>query len=115
MATYLMSIPLLVAGAVVMVVLMRLSGLKPQQGEGPEHPIQRMLQGADAGLIIQILIAACLVAPLVEETFFRGVLYRHLREATRGWALLLSVLVSLLANTFISRWSTPRGPSPCPH
>ena len=46
---------------------------------------------------IQVVFLASVVAPIMEETMFRGVLYRHMREATgrvgRWWSVILSALV----------------------
>ena len=40
---------------------------------------------------------------------FRGVLYRHLREATRRWRLALSLLASGLVNSFLFAVVHPQG------
>ena len=53
-----------------------------------------LLRSADWKARLEIFILACVVAPVVEETMFRGVLHRHLREATsrlgRGRSIFLS-------------------------
>ena len=63
----------------------------------PTHPIVEEVLHAGWWGWIQILFLASVVAPIVEETMFRGVLYRHMREATgplgRGWSVILSALV----------------------
>lgn len=43
------------------------------------------------GLLVLALIAAAVVAPICEELFFRGMLYRYLR---RRWPVWLAVLVA---------------------
>ena len=46
-------------------------------------------------------LLASVAAPVVEETMFRGVLYRHLREATRGAALAWSIVGGALIVSFV--------------
>jgi membrane protease YdiL (CAAX protease family) len=64
---------------------------------GPAHPVVLSVAQGDIWVRLQVLLLACVVAPLVEETMFRGVLYRNLREATcrlgRGWSFLVSATV----------------------
>ncbi len=43
------------------------------------HPVTEGIGGANAGDLIAIYVLACLWAPLVEETFFRGSLYHSMR------------------------------------
>jgi hypothetical protein len=63
----------------------------------------------DWWLRIQILLAVSVVAPIVEETMFRGVLYRHLRAATGELGIALSVLVSAGLASFIFAVIHPQG------
>jgi membrane protease YdiL (CAAX protease family) len=49
------------------------------------------------------------VAPVVEETLFRGVLYRHLREASCRFGPALSVLFSGLVSAFLFAVIHPQG------
>ena len=56
-----------------------------------------------------VLLLAAVAAPIVEETMFRGVLYRHLRDATRSLGLLLSILVSATVNAFVFAVIHPQG------
>ena len=42
-----------------------------------------------------------LVAPVIEETVFRGILYRHLREGTQRLGFVLSVGLSAVLNSFV--------------
>ena len=58
---------------------------------------------------IQILLLAGVVAPIVEETMFRGVLYRHLREASMRFGKALSVLVSGAVVSFVFAVIHPQG------
>ncbi|HKB40833.1 MAG TPA: CPBP family intramembrane glutamic endopeptidase [Gemmataceae bacterium] len=106
-ASYIVSLPLLVIGLIAVFVLLGL-----QQGLGgrgmPMHPVAGMVND-DWVVRLQIVLAATVTAPLVEETMFRGVLYRHLREATRGWGFAASFLVSGLVNTFLFAVVHPQG------
>jgi membrane protease YdiL (CAAX protease family) len=49
------------------------------------------------------------LAPLVEETMFRGALYRHLREASAGWGRVSSVVVSTFLSSFLFAVIHPQG------
>jgi membrane protease YdiL (CAAX protease family) len=103
---YAMAIPLLAAGLAVTLLLSRLLHAGPNAGSPednftgrdlPVHPIVEVLARADWWSRLQVLLLASVVAPIVEETMFRGVLYRHLREASgrlgTGWSFLLSATV----------------------
>ena len=103
---YGMALPLLAIGVVMMLGLMGLqhllSGGEPGSDHfgptgAPAHPIVLAVATGDWWTRLQILVLVAVVAPIVEETMFRGVLYRHLREATckvrAGWSMLLSATV----------------------
>jgi membrane protease YdiL (CAAX protease family) len=49
------------------------------------------------------------VAPLVEETMFRGVLYRHLREASSRRGKLASILLGTVVTSFVFAVIHPQG------
>ena len=83
----------------------RLSG---GPGRLPTHPVVG-LAGGNWWVRLQIVIAASVTAPILEETMFRGVLYRHLREATRRWGFAASFLVSGLVNSFLFAAIHPQG------
>ena len=53
--------------------------------------------------------SAAVAAPIVEETMFRGVLYRHLRSATGHLGTGLSILVSGTLNGFLFAAIHPQG------
>jgi membrane protease YdiL (CAAX protease family) len=115
-ASYLGTLPLLFAGAAMTLGLMRLAKLVfGPAGDpwgltaDPNHPIGGMLLTADWWGKFQILFAACVGAPIVEETMFRGVLYRHLREATGRWARWWSVLASAAVVSFVFAVIHPQG------
>jgi membrane protease YdiL (CAAX protease family) len=86
---YFAGLPVLALGFVVTGVLVRASA------SHPTHPILRELgHGASALSLVGIYIAACLLAPAVEETMFRGALYGHLRR--RLGPIFSAVVVSFL-------------------
>lgn len=112
-AVWAMNLPLLVLGFLVMWVLMNIQGIVPGgggNGEGmPAHPIFYELADGQLSTILQMLFLASVMAPLIEETMFRGVLYRHLRESTGPWGRASSVLFSALFNGLIFAWIHPQG------
>jgi membrane protease YdiL (CAAX protease family) len=57
----------------------------------PFHPIEQLTLSGSAGVRFAIMIAAVVGAPLLEETFFRGMLYGALR---RRFGVTVGVLVS---------------------
>ena len=58
---------------------------------------------------VQLLTVACIAAPIVEETMFRGVLYRHLRQSTRGIGTAASIAISILIMSFVFAAIHPQG------
>ena len=75
----------------------------------PDHPITLPLARGSWAIRLQIFFLASIVAPIVEETMFRGVLYRHLREVT-GWApVVVSILFAALVSSFIFAVIHPQG------
>jgi membrane protease YdiL (CAAX protease family) len=56
-----------------------------------------------AGLMVMV------VAPFVEEIFFRGVLYRHLRDATRARGAAASILISAAISGIVFGAVHPQG------
>jgi membrane protease YdiL (CAAX protease family) len=82
---YVAGLPIVGVGFLVTAVLIHLSAVHPT------HPIVRELgDGASALSLVGIYVAACVLAPLVEETMFRGALYGHLR---RRWRPVVSAIV----------------------
>lgn len=119
---YVMGLPLLVIGMLIMLVLMVMVGSvqtflsstgKPGDEFGPAgypaHPIVEYLGGADWWLKVQVLIIGSLIAPLVEEIMFRGVLHRHLREATARMGFFLSFVLSGTVVSFVFAVIHPQG------
>jgi membrane protease YdiL (CAAX protease family) len=113
--TYAVAIFLVVFGALAMLGLQQLETLwRGPEGpfeppRGPTHPAADwLLHGGWPGRL-GVFFAASVVAPLVEETMFRGVLYRHLREATGRWGRALSFLASAVVVSFVFAAIHPQG------
>lgn len=76
---------------------------------GPIHPIVGYIASGDWFVIALIFISTCIAAPIVEETMFRGVLFRSLRDRTAGWGRFSSVAFSALINSLIFAAIHPQG------
>jgi membrane protease YdiL (CAAX protease family) len=116
--SYVTALPMLVVGLFLTLGLMKLQqllhgGISPHDSFAPpptpHHPIVEFITGPNWWLRLQVLFVASFVAPVVEETMFRGVLYRHLRDGTRGLGFGLSFLFSALLNCFIFAVIHPQG------
>lgn len=83
------------------------SPFEPQQMMS--HPIVNVVLQGGFWTRVQLLLLACVAAPIVEEIMFRGVLYRHLRDATRGFGWIVSCLASALWTSFIFAVIHPQG------
>ena len=75
----------------------------------PIHPIVEFLVNGSALDRFLVFVDACVLAPIVEETMFRGVLYRHLRELSHTWPWLGSVVFSGTVVSFIFAAIHPQG------
>ena len=123
--TYCMSLPFAVIGVSCVLFLMLLQALGLGLGGLPgaaaggagdpfvpdtpiAHPIIELLAYGSVKDLVAILVLAAVVAPIVEETLFRGVLYRHLRDATR-WTGLFGLIVSALVVNTIFAIIHPQG------
>ena len=112
--TYLSTLPLLIPGfvfllisAVVMSSFQKTSEFSREAGPG--HPIQEYISEGNLTVIFLVFLTACVAAPVVEETMFRGVLYRHLRDWTSTSARWFSVAFSSVLNGFIFAAIHPQG------
>ena len=120
-AGYAMSLPLLAVGVVMTLILMSVQvALQSTWGSVafadefgssgiPAHPIIELLAGPGWWGKVQVLFVGVIVAPIVEETMFRGVLYRHMRESTSRWPLFLSFAASALVVSFVFAVIHPQG------
>jgi membrane protease YdiL (CAAX protease family) len=106
---YASALPLLLVGGLM---TMLLNAARDRMAPGtpmPSHPAQQALMGADWSTIIQIMVLGVLVAPLVEETMFRGALYRQLRDATRWLGFAGSAIISAAISSVIFAAIHPQG------
>jgi len=115
-ASYIMALPLLAIGLILMLVLMYVQRGVPADDanpflapSAPSHPIIEPLVFGGWESRILILVLAAVVAPLVEEIMFRGVLYQHLREASCRWGTGLSIVFSGTVASFIFAVLHPQG------
>jgi len=115
LAGYVMAIPMLAAGLGATFVLMLVQSLFAppmapfEPAGGPAHPIVLELARGGLGLKLQVLFLASVAAPIVEETMFRGVLYRHLRDSSRRMGPLLSALFTTALSSFLFAAVHPQG------
>jgi membrane protease YdiL (CAAX protease family) len=58
---------------------------------------------------VQLFLLASVAAPIVEETFFRGVLLTHLRSATGRWNQWLSFGLAALVSSILFAAIHPQG------
>jgi len=87
LATYAVMVPLFVAATVLVVALTGLAERGPAGADDPfapsarpSHPLARLVFG-DVWVVVSIYLTAAVVAPVVEELVFRGMLQRQVR----GW------------------------------
>jgi membrane protease YdiL (CAAX protease family) len=118
LATYVMTMPMLIVGLLMVMLLTLAQNWMAGGGPGPDdfsapsnpsHPIAIYLARGGWGMRLQIFFLASIVAPIVEETMFRGVLYHHLRELTRGVDTVASIMFSTLISCFIFAIIHPQG------
>ncbi len=113
--TYAAAVPLFFIGILIMLVLKGVQELVqgPPDPFGPSgapgHPITAVVNHPSVWLWLQVVLVASVAAPLVEETMFRGVLYRHLREATGRAGRALSVVMAALITSFVFAVIHPQG------
>ncbi len=75
------------------------------------HPIAGEIAKGGPAIWLAVFVSACVAAPIVEETMFRGVLYRYLRDATQNanHARWFSVAVSSVFGSLIFALIHPQG------
>ena len=114
---YAMMLPLLGVGIICTLVLVIIQQLfvggvdsNPFMGTGGgAHPI--IIEIANGGWQVRVLIIslAAIAAPIVEETIFRGVLYRQLRTSSKAFNHAISILGSVLIVSFLFAAIHPQG------
>lgn len=75
----------------------------------PIHPVIGYIASGDWIVIALIYVSTCIAAPIVEETMFRGVLFRSLRDRSAGLGGILSVGFSALFNSLVFAAIHPQG------
>ncbi len=107
---YAMTLPILAIAVVIVIVLVAINELIRQGMGGAEHPLEpsgsaahplfEALSEPGVWIRVQMLLAAAVAAPIVEEIMFRGVFYRHVRDAFRSPAM--GALVPTLGSTAVT-------------
>lgn len=73
------------------------------------HPIQDQIATGDVTAWFGVFLMAVVAAPIVEETMFRGVFYRYLKDVSNQWKFVTSVVFACLMNGFIFAALHPQG------
>jgi membrane protease YdiL (CAAX protease family) len=114
LGSYMASFPLLASAVLISSTMLNVYtrlfptepfGIPPQS----THPVKEMLEQGNWWDYLQIFFVASICAPIIEETMFRGVLYRHLREIGEKWPRILSVLFSIVSASFVFAVIHPQG------
>jgi membrane protease YdiL (CAAX protease family) len=111
---YVLNLPIVMVGFVLMFVLLLLyaglnAGTGPVSEDSPSHPIIGIFEHATWFDVITFFIVISVLAPIIEETMFRGFLHRHLREVAFPRYALLSGLFSMLVVNVIFASIHPQG------
>ena len=111
---YLATLPLVIGGVMasagLLLLYKRYTGDDPFMiPPRPTHPISEILAHGSWWERLQIFFVAAVCAPIIEETMFRGVLYRHLREIGPRWPRVISVLFSAVGVSFVFAVIHPQG------
>ncbi len=106
---YMASLPFLLVGLLVYFALSAVLKSLGVPVEAPGHPVVGEVVRGTWGVRVQWILDVCVVAPLVEETMFRGVLYRHLREASGRAGPTGSVIFSAAVASTVFAIIHPQG------
>jgi membrane protease YdiL (CAAX protease family) len=116
-AGYAMMLPILGVGIILVLLLVFIqsfitggSGGDPFAGtSGGAHPIVLDIANGSWQIRILLVVLAAVAAPIVEETMFRGVLYRQLRTSSKRLGIALSIICSVLLTSFLFAAIHPQG------
>ncbi len=114
-AGFVMMIPILMLGVLGTLIMVKLSELMApsepgfESNAGAAHPIFSIFDQATTMQLVAVFITAAVAAPIVEEIAFRGLLYRHLRDGSRGLRTWFSIAMSALVSGFIFAAIHPQG------
>lgn len=112
---YALALPMLILGIICLLLLTKLRdslGWGPDEfgpTNAPGHPIVFSVSQAGWWVWLEVVFVASIVAPIVEETMFRGVLYRHLRAASARWRPAWSAAFSAMLVNFLFAVIHPQG------
>lgn len=106
---YAMALPLVVLGLTLTAVAVGFTDQDMPSGAPPSHPAAQWLAEGGWWQRAQLFLLACVIAPIVEETAFRGLLYRHLRETMGRMRHGASVLLSAVASGLLFALLHPQG------
>ncbi|RLS46771.1 MAG: CPBP family intramembrane metalloprotease [Planctomycetota bacterium] len=101
-----MGIALLIVGVMLAVVLSKIFGDGHMRAS---HPIQQMVEESGAAGLFLTYILACVCAPIGEELFFRGALYRNLRQSFGRWGAVGSVVIAIAVSSVLFAAIHPQG------
>lgn len=76
---------------------------------GGAHPIQDQIATGDISVWVGVFLLAVVAAPIVEETMFRGVFYRYLKDLSHYRRFWVSVVFASLVNGVIFAALHPQG------
>ena len=87
---YVTILPIFGAGVVAMIMLQKILAFAGLPLTSPVHPEMVGLGDSSLSVRIYVIVAAVIVAPIVEEMLFRGAFYRALRQR---WSFVVSAVV----------------------
>jgi len=93
---YVAGLGVIVLGGLVTYVLVRVSGARVSS------PVVQELRG-DGWHVLGVYAVACIFAPVMEETMFRGALFHHLRQRW-GWAISAPIVAFIFAMLHPQGW-----------
>jgi membrane protease YdiL (CAAX protease family) len=106
---YCMALPMLFVGLLLTMALMAVQKMLAPDAPPPSHPVQELLAGKGWVVIATTLLLGAVIAPIVEETAFRGMLFRHLRQATGRAGFALSFIISAGVSSVVFAAIHPQG------
>ena len=105
---YAAALPIACVGLLISMLLIMLAA--PNEGAAAAaHPIVGELAGGGWTVRIQVLVLASVAAPIVEETMFRGVLYRQVRSAAGSLTPWLAIAAAAGATSLVFAMIHPQG------
>jgi membrane protease YdiL (CAAX protease family) len=93
---YIGGLAFVVIGGVITLLLVRISGARVSS------PVVQELRGGVVH-VLGIYAVACIFAPIMEETMFRGALFSHLRRSW-GWAVSAGIVAFVFAMLHPQGW-----------